>query len=194
MRKIRDVLAEVHAYAYGDSRPPYRGWHEDFAPGETNYLPMLQQSRHEFKLLLEAIDDAGLIGGRCLQLGLGMSGGAHEVWRIVFNRVITIDLALTKIDDAQAPGMNTHSRQAVAFALANGPYDFLFIDAGHSYDDVQRDFLSYAPMVRSGGIVAFHDALERAGYPEVKVHEFIKQLPIAATFGTEVGTAYMVMK
>ena len=35
--------------------------------------------------------------------------------------------------------------------------DFLFIDADHSYEGVKRDFELYAPLVRSGGLVAFHD-------------------------------------
>jgi cephalosporin hydroxylase len=37
------------------------------------------------------------------------------------------------------------------------PVDFLFIDGDHSYDGVARDFRDYAPLVRPGGIVAFHD-------------------------------------
>lgn len=33
----------------------------------------------------------------------------------------------------------------------------LFIDADHSYEGVRRDFESWSPLVRPGGIVAFHD-------------------------------------
>lgn len=35
--------------------------------------------------------------------------------------------------------------------------DFLFIDGDHSYDGVRKDFEMYSPLVRKGGIVAFHD-------------------------------------
>jgi predicted O-methyltransferase YrrM len=35
--------------------------------------------------------------------------------------------------------------------------DFLFIDGDHTYDGVRADFELYAPLVRSGGIIAFHD-------------------------------------
>lgn len=38
--------------------------------------------------------------------------------------------------------------------------DLLFIDADHSYEGVKHDFLSYSPLVRPGGIVAFHDIAE----------------------------------
>ena len=38
--------------------------------------------------------------------------------------------------------------------------DVLFIDGDHSYEGVKSDFLMYAPLVRPGGIVAFHDIAE----------------------------------
>jgi cephalosporin hydroxylase len=41
--------------------------------------------------------------------------------------------------------------------LAGQPLDFLFIDGDHSGAGVRRDFEMYAPLVRSGGIIAFHD-------------------------------------
>jgi len=38
--------------------------------------------------------------------------------------------------------------------------DVLFIDGDHTYEGVEQDFLSYSPLVRRGGIVAFHDIAE----------------------------------
>ena len=38
--------------------------------------------------------------------------------------------------------------------------DVLFIDGDHTYEGVKHDFLSYSPLVRRGGIVAFHDIAE----------------------------------
>jgi cephalosporin hydroxylase len=35
--------------------------------------------------------------------------------------------------------------------------DFLFIDGNHMYDYVKMDFEMYSPLVKKGGIVAFHD-------------------------------------
>jgi len=35
--------------------------------------------------------------------------------------------------------------------------DFLFIDGDHTYQGVRKDFEMYSPLVRSGGLVAFHD-------------------------------------
>ena len=41
--------------------------------------------------------------------------------------------------------------------LSGNKVDFLFIDGDHSYNGVKKDFDLYGPLVRSGGIVAFHD-------------------------------------
>ena len=35
--------------------------------------------------------------------------------------------------------------------------DFLFIDGDHTYYGVKRDYEMYGPLVRKGGIIAFHD-------------------------------------
>lgn len=35
---------------------------------------------------------------------------------------------------------------------------FIFIDANHKYDFVKKDFLSWYPKVRPGGIISFHDS------------------------------------
>lgn len=49
------------------------------------------------------------------------------------------------------------TRTEVLAILAGTPVDFLFIDGDHSYEGVRRDFLDYGPLVRPGGLVAFHD-------------------------------------
>ena len=37
-------------------------------------------------------------------------------------------------------------------------FNFLFIDANHSYAGCKADFENWSPLVRSGGEIAFHDA------------------------------------
>lgn len=41
--------------------------------------------------------------------------------------------------------------------FAEGSLDFVYIDAGHDYEDIKRDFLAWFPKVRIGGIVSGHD-------------------------------------
>lgn len=53
---------------------------------------------------------------------------------------------------------------AVRSALDGRRVDFLLIDGDHSYEGVRRDFELYAPLVRDGGLIAFHDIVE--GPPE----------------------------
>lgn len=53
--------------------------------------------------------------------------------------------------------------------------DFLFIDGDHTLDGVTKDFEMYGPLVREGGIIAFHDAA-LINHPEVKVYELINRL------------------
>lgn len=65
------------------------------------------------------------------------------------------------------PGQTVHSMRAdshhastvdeVQQRLSHGKVDFLFVDGDHSYDGVSRDFELYLPLVRKGGLVAFHD-------------------------------------
>lgn len=56
------------------------------------------------------------------------------------------------------------------------PADFLLIDGDHTYDGVRQDFEMYAPMVRTGGLVGFHDICPHPGMPEVEVNRFWRDL------------------
>jgi predicted O-methyltransferase YrrM len=44
--------------------------------------------------------------------------------------------------------------------LEGRPVDFVFIDGDHEYEGVKRDFELYSPLVRPGGLIAFHDINE----------------------------------
>jgi len=49
--------------------------------------------------------------------------------------------------------------------LRGNPADFLFIDADHTEFGVRSDYRMYSPLVRKGGIIAFHDiAITRPEY------------------------------
>jgi cephalosporin hydroxylase len=50
--------------------------------------------------------------------------------------------------------------QRVAGVLDGRPIDVLFIDGDHTYEGVKADYEAYAPLVRSGGLIAFHDIIE----------------------------------
>lgn len=50
--------------------------------------------------------------------------------------------------------------ERVVGAMRGNKLDYLFIDGDHSYEGVKKDFEMYSPLVRSGGMVAFHDIAE----------------------------------
>lgn len=187
---------------------PYWGWHDDHraTDGTPAYLPALQQVRAETRDLLTVLasqffssspfSDPFPLHGSALQLGLGPAGAAsHEVLRLVFRHVVSIDLGRVLIDGGPPlPGLNTADPAAVHLASSHAPYDFLMIDADHSAAGTERDHHFYGPMVRSGGIIAFHDALRRPGFEEaVTVWRYLETIhqPVYL-IGREVGVAWLI--
>lgn len=59
-------------------------------------------------------------------------------------------------------------------ATACGPYDFVFIDADHTYAAVKSDWENYGPL---GRVVAFHDILPRPSYGVSELWAMLKVQP-----------------
>ncbi|MFT5175002.1 MAG: cephalosporin hydroxylase [Gammaproteobacteria bacterium] len=57
--------------------------------------------------------------------------------------------------DSQLPSAVKRTRKI----LANEQFDFLFIDGDHEYDGVLQDLIQWYPLVRPGGLTAFHDIM-----------------------------------
>ncbi len=188
MTDLDDILAQLRW-------APRYGWHDDHRAhdGTPAYLPAMQQVRAELEEFLHICQAEGIGSGPALQLGMGECDASHEVWRARFSRVVTIDWRVIAVNETFLPGQDTAGEEAWDIAKFYGPYDLLFIDADHTYEGVRRDHLTYAEMVRPGGIVAFHDALPRAAYPEVEVHRYVATLPGIRTIGDEVGIAWLVI-
>ena len=71
---------------------------------------------------------------------------------------------------------NTKTKDQLVTKLGSSSIDFLFIDGDHSYRGVKKDFEMYSPLVRKGGIVAFHDIVYHPNFPGTKVDEYWKEL------------------
>ncbi|MEM2901131.1 MAG: class I SAM-dependent methyltransferase [Candidatus Bathyarchaeia archaeon] len=65
--------------------------------------------------------------------------------------------AKQKIYLLRADSHNHSTLEKIKFILLDKKLDFLFIDGDHSYEGVKKDFETYSPLVRNGGIIAFHD-------------------------------------
>lgn len=66
--------------------------------------------------------------------------------------------------------------------LCNEKLDLLFIDADHTYLGVKRDFYRFAPCVKEGGIIAFHDIIPGRGNGVPTFYEELKSKYEAVDF------------
>lgn len=74
---------------------------------------------------------------------------------------------------------NSHDRSnvdRVTNRLGEAKLDFLFIDGDHSYEGVKKDFELYSPLVRSGGVIAFHDVASHAASDACDVDRFWNEI------------------
>lgn len=124
-----------------------------------------------------------------LEIGIG-KGGTSWLWSKFksVEKIISIDLpggpwgggpseqALTYIaQNSNCPiefilgdSQDAQCLDLVLSKLGGSSVDFLFIDGDHSYAGVKADYDRYSPLVRSGGLVAFHDICTHP--PEANCH------------------------
>jgi predicted O-methyltransferase YrrM len=117
-----------------------------------------------------------------VELGVSQGGTMYGFQRAAPNATaLSIDIgsdAATIRRDSHDP----HTLNELRRLLDGRPIDLLFIDADHTYGGVRADFEMYAPLVRSGGIVAFHDILPHPAYPEFEVHQYWQEISQTGEF------------
>lgn len=74
---------------------------------------------------------------------------------------------------------------AEALAAKRGTIDLIFIDGDHSYEACRADIAAWAPFVKPGGVIAFHDFGSRADGVTRAIFEAVK----AGRFSEIVGVA-----
>ncbi|MDX1763369.1 MAG: class I SAM-dependent methyltransferase [bacterium] len=118
-----------------------------------------------------ARDDAIIVS---VDLPGGEFGGAYPPCRVPFYRLFaraSQDLHLLRADSHDPATLGE-----VRDLFASEPIDFAFIDGDHTYVGVKSDFETYGPLVRPGGLIAFHDILPRSDEPEIQVDRFWKEV------------------
>lgn len=156
------------------------------------------QVRSELEQLLAAL--ARERPRTVLEIGTALGGTLFCFSRVVEPdaRLVTVDLPAGRFGGGYHPARkrlyerfaresqeirpllgDSHDRETLARveeALGGRPVDFLFVDGDHEYEGVRTDFELYGPLVRPGGLIAFHDIV--AGNPELVggVPEFWREL------------------
>jgi predicted O-methyltransferase YrrM len=60
--------------------------------------------------------------------------------------------------------------------LGGSTIDAVFIDAGHTYDDILQDFSNYRKLVGDGGIIGVHDIAPKNIDKEIGVGRFWQEI------------------
>lgn len=116
-----------------------------------------------------------------LEIGAGTYGGTHYLWKMIFEEVTSVDFCITlpsrlnyEIEYPQdvfviADSFNIKTRELIS---KRGPFDVLFIDGGHGYENITGDYLLYKDLVHKGGMIAFHDTNANMG----GINQFMEEL------------------
>ncbi len=105
-----------------------------------------------FLLTRVAAPDAQLFS---VDLPDGPYGGGYPAWKIPLYQAFPLPgqrLELIR-DNSHDPDVLSQVRKLVG----EQGLDFLLIDGDHSYAGVKSDFEMYGPLVKSPGLIAFHD-------------------------------------
>lgn len=118
-------------------------------------------------------------------------GGSLRTWEAAFPAALVLGIEANHTKRPELSDLNVVFGRSAAGAtvdelktiLRHRPIDVLFIDGDHSFAAVKRDYQLYEPLVRPGGIIAFHDTNAR-GLGSVEVSAFMKELDINQSFTT----------
>jgi cephalosporin hydroxylase len=159
------------------------------------YRVKTSQIRSEIVSLAKTV--AALKPKIILEIGTAR-GGTLLIWsRIASKRVISCDIEDLSIQRElfkafPPPGSScqvtlltgdSHDagfKQRVREQLQGEKADFLFIDGDHTEAGVTADYNDYKEFVSSGGIIAFHDIVEKQSFETNQVFHLWKQLKLEA--------------
>lgn len=118
-----------------------------------------------------AAKDAVLIS---IDLPGGKYGGGYPEWKIPLYKSFALPkqrIILIREDSHEKSALNKVKK------ILNGKkLDYLFIDGDHTYEGVKNDFEIYSPLVKDGGLIAFHDIVIHPPELNVGVHDFWNEI------------------
>lgn len=109
-----------------------------------------------------------------LDLPGGNFGGGYPWWKIPLYKSFAKDKQ--KINLVREDSHNEKTLEKTKEILGDRKLDFLFIDGDHTYNGVKKDFELYSPLVKSGGIIAFHDIVPHPIESNCEVSKFWNEI------------------
>jgi len=111
-----------------------------------------------------------------IDLPYGKFGGGYHVWKVPFYKSFVSNKQQIFLLRADSHAPSTFAK--FQKLLNNLPIDMLFIDGDHSYEGVKKDFEMYSPLVRKGGIIAFHDIADHDRYDGCDVDLYWEKIKV----------------
>jgi predicted O-methyltransferase YrrM len=104
----------------------------------------------------------------------GPFGGGYPRWKTPLYKSFSKEGQ--KIYLIRRDSHDPQTLEEVKRILGGERVDFLFIDGDHTYEGVKRDFEMYSPLVREGGIIAFHDICPHPPETKCEVNRFWNEI------------------
>jgi predicted O-methyltransferase YrrM len=119
-------------------------------------------------------------GGRICELGTDRGNFARQILDIVQPdelRLVDVTLTHCRVDVRQDARAHLHEMTTVSFLRQDkgADFDWIYVDADHSYAAVRRDIEAACPRVKPGGMLAFNDfaRITREGFGVFGVHQAV---------------------
>ena len=173
---------------------------EDILNSKPQIIQQVKEELHDFLCMLIDNNVKSVI-----QVGLGHFGSTQFCLSLICDLVVTVEYDIKNIANyADRELLYNQNNEIFIFgdstdsetikSVSNfGEFDCVFIDGNHSYEYVEKDHWNYSKLVKTGGIVAFHDAFldgDRYGTPRV-LSELTEDIQYIR-HSKEVGIAYYI--
>jgi predicted O-methyltransferase YrrM len=143
-------------HQHRDEIEPFASWLATRAPQHVVEIGMLKGGTAELWHALASglVVSVDLPGGRFGGADHGLGQDACEA------RNAALAARLPRFRGVLGDSHQEATRARVQAVLGGAQVDLLFVDGDHTYEGVLADYRMYAPLVRPGGIIAFHDILD----------------------------------
>lgn len=169
----------------------------------------ITQNEWEFSVLLEVYKD--LAPFNVLEVGTHYGGTLYHWVQNAPESSLVVSVDDYQLNEDQYKDWIPHdtsrvvsiqgksqNKEVIKRVIEQAPfYDFIFIDAGHGYDEVKADWENYGKLTKRGSIVAFHDITPHRFrgvdqlWREIQAQGYITQELITPGADVGIGIVYL---